>query len=190
MERDWLAAQLESGRSIEAIAAEVGRHASTVAYWAEKHGLRSVHAERHAARGGIPRDMLTALVDEGLTVRAIAARVDRSTATVRHWLKRYGLTTRRVRARVDPDGAFDGFDREGALVGDCPRHGRTRFIGSAPTAGSAARGATPTRWWPAGNGSRRCSSPRQAAPAGFAGTPAARRRCTSTMSTRGRSPST
>ena len=128
MNRAWLAAQLESGRSIEAIAAEVGRHPSTVAYWVDKHGLRSAHADRHAARGGIPRDTLETLVGEGLSVRAIAVRVDRSTATVRHWLKRYDLSTRRGRARVQLDDALVGtLAGDGELVGECPRHGRTRF---------------------------------------------------------------
>jgi hypothetical protein len=32
MERDWLAAQLEAGRSIESIAREVEKNPSTVAY--------------------------------------------------------------------------------------------------------------------------------------------------------------
>jgi transposase-like protein len=51
MEREWLAERLEAGVSIEAIAREVGRHPSTVSYWARKHGLTSSHAARHAARG-------------------------------------------------------------------------------------------------------------------------------------------
>jgi transposase len=136
MDRDWLAGRLESGHSIEAIAAEVGRHPSTVAYWVNKHGLRSSHADRLAARGGIPRDRLAALVAEGLSIRAIATRLDRSTATVRHWLKRYGLSTRPARARVRYEAGLDGDSAakgapglvgDEALVGECPRHGRTRF---------------------------------------------------------------
>jgi transposase-like protein len=73
MDRSTLAAQLASGQSIEAIARELGRDPSTVAYWVNKHGLASVHASRYAARGGIPREQLEALVDDGLTVRAIAS---------------------------------------------------------------------------------------------------------------------
>jgi Homeodomain-like domain len=128
MDRAWLAAQLDSGRSIEAIAVEVARHPATVASWVDKHGLRSTLADRHAPRGGIPRDTLEALVAEGLSVRAIATRVDRSTATVRHWLKRYQLSTRGRRARVQLDYAPVGTPAgDGELVGECPRHGRTRF---------------------------------------------------------------
>ena len=54
MDQNILAAQLESGRSIEAIAREPGRPPSTVAYWVNKHGLASVHAGMHAPRGGDP----------------------------------------------------------------------------------------------------------------------------------------
>jgi DNA-binding transcriptional ArsR family regulator len=37
-----------------------------------------------AARGGIRRDVLERLVDEGLSVRRIAERVEMSQSTVRH----------------------------------------------------------------------------------------------------------
>ena len=60
MDRDWLAAELRQGRSIEAIAREVGRDPSTVAYWANKHGLVSTHAARHKPRGGVERSELQA----------------------------------------------------------------------------------------------------------------------------------
>ena len=58
MDRDALAAMLAAGRSIESIARETGKSASTVAYWVNKHGLTSGHAARHAARGGIEREQL------------------------------------------------------------------------------------------------------------------------------------
>jgi hypothetical protein len=103
MERDWLEEQLDAGRSIEAIAREVGRHPSTVGYWVRKHGLRSTYVDRHAARGGIARDELAALVGAGLAIRAMAVQLGVSYATVRHWLEVYGLQTaraRRLRATV------------------------------------------------------------------------------------------
>jgi transposase len=121
MDRDWLAARLEAGDSIEAIAQEVRRDPSTVAYWVNKHGLRSRHADRHAARGGLTREQLEPLVERGLTIRQIAGEVGRSTATVRHWLRRHGLKTR-VAQRVRRDGSSA---RE--VVRDCPRHGWTWF---------------------------------------------------------------
>jgi len=84
VEKEWLAEQLASGRSIEAIAREVGRHPSSVAYWVHKHGLASMHAARHAPRGGIERALLAELIDEGLSIRGIAERLSLSYAAVRH----------------------------------------------------------------------------------------------------------
>lgn len=93
MDPAWLARELAAGRSIESLAREVGRSPSTVAYWVNKHGLQSTHTSRHAARGGIERDSLAALVEEGLSIRQIARRYDVSATTVRHWLRRHGLKT-------------------------------------------------------------------------------------------------
>jgi transposase len=93
MDRETLAAWLAEGRSIESIARETGRAASTVAYWVNKHGLTSRHAARHAPRGGIQADRLRALVEEGLSIRQIAERCDVSATTVRHWLQRHELKT-------------------------------------------------------------------------------------------------
>lgn len=98
VERAWLERELEAGRSIESIAREVGKDASTVSYWVRKHGLRSKHAPLHAGRGGIPRDVLERLVAEGLSSREIAERLDRSQSTVRHWLRRHALQTQRTNA--------------------------------------------------------------------------------------------
>ena len=72
MEKAWLASQLDAGRSFEAIGREVGRHPSTVAYWAKKHGLTSRHAARHAARGEIERWRLEVAIACDLSVREIA----------------------------------------------------------------------------------------------------------------------
>src|SRR4051812_30325721 len=91
MDAEWLASRLAAGHSIEAIAREAGRPPSTVAYWVNKHGLTSTHALRHAARGGIDRDRLQELVEDGRSIRAIAAELDVSAATVRHWLAKYGM---------------------------------------------------------------------------------------------------
>jgi hypothetical protein len=58
MDRAWLHQQLAASRPIEAIAREVDRDPSTVAYWVAKHGLASTHAAKHAARGGPSREQL------------------------------------------------------------------------------------------------------------------------------------
>jgi transposase len=128
MDREWLEAQLGEGRSIESIAREVGRHPSTVAYWVSKHGLRSQHVDRHAARGGLERDLLSSLVAQGLSERAIADRVGVSQASVRHWLLKHGLETARASrlraSRADPARP----DATGRLVSICPVHGETVFV--------------------------------------------------------------
>jgi len=70
MEREVLERMLDEGLSVAAIGREVGVHESTVAYWMQKHGLRSVNAERHRARGALSRGDLEPLVLQGLLVCA------------------------------------------------------------------------------------------------------------------------
>jgi transposase len=122
MDRELLANRLAAGRSIESIAREVGRAASTVAYWVNKYGLASAHAERHSPRGGIKRAELVALVEEGLSVRQIAVRQDVSATTVRHWLQRFDIKTQPARyARRDAD-------RPAELLRECSKHGWEAFV--------------------------------------------------------------
>jgi transposase-like protein len=121
MDKDWLAARLEAGDSIEAIAREVGKHPSTVAHWVNRHGLRSPRAGRHAARGAIAREDLEPLVECGMSIRQIARELERSPSTIRHWLRRHGLRTVPAR-RVRRDGSTAP-----EVVRDCPRHGWTWF---------------------------------------------------------------
>jgi len=121
MDRDWLEAEMAAGRSIESIAREAGRHPSTVGYWVRKHGLRSAHAERHAARGGIPRERLEAMVAEGLAIRAMAEQLALSYATVRHWLEVFGLQTARAERLRATRPARDGQAAEAFAA--CPVHG-------------------------------------------------------------------
>jgi AraC-like DNA-binding protein len=126
MEAAWLSSRLESGRSIESIAREAAKHPSTVAYWVNKHGLMSTHAARHAARGGLAREQLEALLAEGLTIRAMADRLAVSYSTVRHWLGRHGLATPRGRrlAETAPARATGAETVEAT----CPVHGVTLFV--------------------------------------------------------------
>jgi transposase-like protein len=126
MDPAWLAQELASGRSIESLARDAGRSPSTVAYWVNKHGLQSTHARRHAARGGIDRSALAALVEEGLSIRQIAERVGISYTAVRHWLARYELVTPRARRLASTEEARAAGAVE-AMV-DCPVHGPTRHV--------------------------------------------------------------
>jgi transposase len=122
MDRDWLAVQLAEGRSIESIAREAGKSPSTVGYWVNKHGLSSRHAKRHAPRGGIEREQLQALVEDGLSIRQIAQRRDVSATTVRHWLQRYGLKTQPARYAPRDE------ERPESLLRECSRHGWGPFV--------------------------------------------------------------
>ena len=127
MDKHWLAGRLEAGDSIEKIAREVGRHPSTVAYWVNKHGLKSGYAARHAPRGAIAREELEGLVELGMSVRQIAAELRRSPTTVRHWLRHHGLKTQP--ARYAPRDGAAGAE----VMRECQRHGWTWFrrLGSA-----------------------------------------------------------
>lgn len=106
------------GRSLDEIGRLTGRHPSTVAYWLTRHGLRAAGADRHAPKGGIPREVLADLVERGLSTREIAAALDRSQSTVRHWLKRYGLSTRRPAPVRTPQSVRE-------TIRTCRRHGST-----------------------------------------------------------------
>jgi transposase len=125
VDKDVLEDLLGRGLSLERIAARFGVHPSTVSYWLKKHGVSAAHAERHAPRGGIPRAKLAELVKAGGSHRSIAAEVGLSVATVRHWLKRFGLetnsTTIRRQAREDKVAGHS------TLVRVCGRHGPTEF---------------------------------------------------------------
>jgi transposase len=126
VEREWLSERLASGTSIEAIAHEVGRHPSSVAYWVQKHGLASSHAPRHAARGPIERELLAEIVGCELSIRDMADFFDRSPTTIRHWLRRHGLeTSRMTRERLGKAALAAGL-RTAEIP--CPRHGMTRHV--------------------------------------------------------------
>ena len=125
MDRAGLERHLDEGLSLEDIARRLGCHPSTVGYWLRKHGLQANGRERHAPRGGIEREVLEALVQEGLTLRAIAAELGVSQSTVRHWLVRHGLRTARRRVPLR--------ERPPEITRTCRTHGPTRFarVGSA-----------------------------------------------------------
>ena len=131
MEAQWLASRLEAGSSIESIAREAGKSASTVAYWVNKHGLTSLHASNDiAARGGIDRVELEAMVGLGMPIRSMADQLGVSYTTVRHWLKRYGLTTPRARRLAETaEARATGAD---TARGVCPQHGHVTFVRRGP----------------------------------------------------------
>lgn len=119
---------LGQGLSLTAIGQRFGRHESTVAYWVEKHGLEAARQDRHAGRGGLERAELERLVDGGASIAQIAEVVERSKATVRHWLMRYGLKTQGSVGRRPREHTTTAKEAGLATVTmRCRRHGETDF---------------------------------------------------------------
>jgi transposase-like protein len=126
IDRVRLAERLARGDSYAAIARDLGCSASRVADWARQHGLQSAHAQRHAARGGIDEAALRRLVAEHRSVREIARALDRSPATVRHWLARYGIESSMARRRNE--GALARAVGADEAILRCPVHGPIRHV--------------------------------------------------------------
>jgi transposase-like protein len=124
--REWLKAKLDQGGSYEAIARELGCSASKVAYWADKHGLKSAHVSRRVARGELDEGELRALVEDGASVREIAAAMDRSATTVRYWLDRHGIDSPMARRRGEGAVAIAAGADEAILT--CVHHGPARHV--------------------------------------------------------------
>ena len=94
-----------------------------------KYGLEAVNRDKHAAKGGIERERLEALVEAGLSIGQIAAAVGLSKSAVRHWLSRYRLCTKHGRAGEASDWARAGKDAGLIkIVMSCPHHGETEFL--------------------------------------------------------------
>lgn len=129
MERESLTALLGQGLTVEKIARRFGKHPSTVAYWMEKYGLEAPNRERHAAKGGIEEAELRGLVEAGMSIAEIARTIGRSKASVRHWLSRYGLRTRRAAPRESrPEVRAAREAGLGRVVLECPTHGSVDFV--------------------------------------------------------------
>jgi transposase len=126
MDQDSLVSLLAQGLSVERIGKRFGKHPSTVSYWMKKYGLVAPNREKHAAKGGIERARLEGLVDAGNTVAGIADELDLSTATVRLWLRRYGLQTVASRRGALAREARDNGQLH--LQMECRRHGEAEFV--------------------------------------------------------------
>jgi transposase len=128
MDRASLEQLLGQGLSLAEIGRRFDLHEATVSYWAKKYGLEAANRDKHAARGGIERESLEALVKADMTIAQIADTVGRSKATVRHWLTRYGLKTHGGTGRR-PSGQATAAKRAGlaTVTMRCVHHGETDF---------------------------------------------------------------
>jgi transposase len=128
MDKGSLELLLAQGLSVAQIGARFGKDPSTVSYWMTKYGLEAVNKEKHAAKGGIPRETLEPLVAAGNTIAQIATALGLSKGTVRHWLGRYELRTQGIAGRR-PGSIVKEAKAEGRLTVtmDCRHHGETEF---------------------------------------------------------------
>jgi hypothetical protein len=97
-----------------------------VSYWASKHGLRSTHTARHAAREPLDERLLRLLVSGHYSIREIAESMDRSAASIRHWLAKLGLETDPTRHSPAAARAAAAGEDEPSLY--CAIHGVTRHV--------------------------------------------------------------
>jgi transposase len=121
MEKELLEQCLAEGMSLEAIGELVGKHESTVSYWLKKRGLEASKARVHAAKGAPAKHELERLLRLGMSLREIAKEMDRSLATIRHWMRKYELKATPHRHAGPCDGR-----RQATL--SCRWHGRTDFV--------------------------------------------------------------
>jgi transposase len=121
MEKAFLEGCLTEGISLDAIGERAERHPSTVSYWLKKHRLRADGSETHSPKGRIDETSLRALVEQDLSLREMAERLDRSATVVRYWLDKYDIQRWRHVSRVIPDGP-----KKAAM--SCRRHGLTEFV--------------------------------------------------------------
>ncbi len=121
MDRGWLEECLAAGMSLDAISERAGKHPSTVSYWLKKHGLRAAATATHAPKGPIEKSQLVELIAEGIALKEMAVRLERSVTVVRYWIARYGIERERCRRRTIPGGAK-------RVDMSCKRHGLTTFV--------------------------------------------------------------
>src|SRR3954447_17375154 len=91
MRKELLEECLAEGMSLEAIGKRVDKHESTVSYWLKKHGLEAARAEKHSAKGAPSKEEIETPLRLGMSLGEISKEIDRSLATIRHWMRKYKL---------------------------------------------------------------------------------------------------
>lgn len=126
MKRRFLEECLSRGLSLEAIGELVGKHPSTVSYWLKKYGLAANGAERHSPNGAVDPTRAAGMIEQGFSIREIAAEFGVGYSTMRYWLQRLGLETDRSVRRREGERARKAGLQKAYLK--CPRHGHTTFF--------------------------------------------------------------
>jgi 5-methylcytosine-specific restriction endonuclease McrA len=126
MMKEELERYLAEGHSLKQIGNRVGRDPSTISYHLKKHGLKPVGV-KYVSKGAIAREVLTSMVEEGISVHEMGRRLGRNRSSVRHWLIKHQLwplpsASRRVEARAARERGLKRVELE------CRHHGRTEFI--------------------------------------------------------------
>jgi DNA-binding transcriptional ArsR family regulator len=123
MTKKFLEQCLAEGLSLEKIGALVGKDPSTVSYHLKRHGLKPAGHEAHTPNGKVDPDRLRELIEDGASVHGAAEELGVSYSTVRHWVRKLGLETRRMaRLKESQPARANGHNR--ALL-TCPKHGKT-----------------------------------------------------------------
>ncbi len=126
MEKHFLQGCLEAGLSLEKIGELVDRAPSTVSYHLKKHGLVPVGRAAHAPIGKLDPQRLQNLVEEGHSLRVIAAELKVGYSTARYWCRKLGLRQQHMNHRQEVRKALAAGLRRVQLK--CRRHGLTEFV--------------------------------------------------------------
>lgn len=125
MDKRLLARCLADGMSLPEIGRLVGRPPGTVGYWVKRHGLVANGATRFRPGKGIRRTALEPLVNEGLTLGQIAAKLEVSIKTVHYWIRKHGLPRPLdIRAGDTEERLRSGDTR---AMRECRHHGYVEF---------------------------------------------------------------
>lgn len=127
MDRASLEQLLGQGLSLAEIGRRFDLHESTVGYWVEKHGLQAAHRDKHLARGGLAREDLESLIEQGMSIAQIAKAIGCSKGTVRHWLRQYGLKTQAQRWIGEESTRAGKAAGRATVMRECRQHGMTEF---------------------------------------------------------------
>lgn len=126
MTKEQLESYLEEGLSLDEIGRRVGRDPSTVSYHLKKHGLVPIGHHHHAPNQKVDAEKLRELIAAGATVREAAAHFRCGYSTIRYWLRKLDIETRRMTRLRESNAAIQ--DGKSRVVLTCPVHGEVEFF--------------------------------------------------------------